>query len=87
MKTYLLILPLFFLLLFSTTLVAQQESPFRSDRSDVELDIKNGDILKCLVQSAKGHGWKLIKAYYDPQGKLVLVFLKDGRTKTYISRD
>ncbi|MEK6151932.1 hypothetical protein WIW50_01665 [Flavobacteriaceae bacterium 3-367] len=64
------------LLLFSLGLMAQEP----------KLDLHNGDVLKCLVQSAENAGWKLIKNYYNSKGKLVLVFTKAGKTKEYVSK-
>ena len=51
-----------------------------------ELNLHNGDVLKCLVQSAENAGWKLIKNYTDSKGKRVLVFIKEERTKEYVSK-
>ncbi|NAS11491.1 hypothetical protein [Poritiphilus flavus] len=71
----------YFLLLLLLMFVNLQAQDSRSG-----LDLTKGDVLKCLVDTAKSDGWHLIKAYYDPKGKLVLIFVKDGQTRTYISR-
>lgn len=49
------------------------------------LDLTKGDVLKCLLQSAENEGWKLIKAFYNSERKLVVIFVKNGKTKQYVS--
>ena len=68
-----------FILLAMSTLYLQANEPSPS------LDLTSGDVLKCLIQAAESQGWSLIKAFHNSEGKLVVIFLKEGKTREYVS--
>ena len=48
-----------------------------------KLDLRNGDVLHCLVSAASHDGWKLISIYTNVDGKRVVVFTKGKNFKKY----
>ncbi len=59
---------------------------FNVSATEIELDLLNPDVRKCLIEASKSEGWKLEALYENKQNKLVFIFSKGNETKTYISK-
>ena len=53
--------------------------------SPLKLDLTKGDVRKALVESNMAHGYTLIAAYNNDEGKLVMVFSNGTDGKRFIS--
>lgn len=51
-----------------------------------KLNLENGDVRKCLIESAEQEGWTVLKPYYNKNGKLVIVVYKGSVTRKYVSK-
>ncbi|MBD0831394.1 hypothetical protein [Aestuariibaculum sediminum] len=50
---------------------------------ELNLNLNNPDVRKCLIDSANEEGWELKAKYLDENDKVVLVFKKDGQVVEY----
>ena len=57
-----------------------------NDAINSSLNLSNPDVRKCLVEATKSEGWKLAALYYNADDKLVMIFEKDHKAKTYMSK-
>ncbi len=55
-------------------------------QDDTGLNLRNGDVLHCLVDAAKSEGWLLISIYDNTENKRVVMFKKGKDFKKYVSR-
>jgi hypothetical protein len=69
---------LLILLLFAGSLSFANISPLK-------VDLTKGDVRKALVESNKAHGYELVSAYYNADGKLVLAFSNGTEGKRFVS--
>ncbi|MFI1770709.1 hypothetical protein [Thalassobellus citreus] len=51
---------------------------------EIELNLRNGDVLHCLISAAEKEGWKLISVYDNIENKRVVVFAKGKDVKRYV---
>ena len=56
------------------------------DTINSSLDLNNPDVRKCLVESTTSEGWKLAAFYSNADEKLVMIFEKGDKVKTYLSK-
>ena len=52
--------------------------------SGMAMDLRNGDVLRCLVDTAGNDGWKLISIYDGVDGKRIVVFKKKDEFRKYV---
>ena len=57
-----------------------------NDAINSSLNLSNPDVRKCLVEATKSEGWKVAALYYNADDKLVMIFEKDHKAKTYMSK-
>ncbi|WP_027138198.1 hypothetical protein [Gaetbulibacter saemankumensis] len=50
---------------------------------ELNLNLNNPDVRKCLIESAGQEGWEHSATYLDADNKVVLVFSKDGKNVSY----
>lgn len=53
--------------------------------SPLKLNLTMGDVRKALVESNMAHGYTLIAAYNNDEGKLVMVFSNGTDGKRFVS--
>lgn len=53
--------------------------------SPLKVDLTKGDVRKALVEANMAHGYELVSAYYNADGKLVLAFSNGTEGKRFVS--
>ncbi len=51
-----------------------------------ELNLKNPDVRKCLIEASQAEGWEVESIYMNSDDKLVYVFSKNNNDRVYISK-
>jgi hypothetical protein len=73
-------------LLFLAMMLVLSANVKADDTINSSLNLNNPDVRKCLVEATEAEGWKLMALYTNADEKLVMVFQKDRKIRTYRSR-
>ena len=53
--------------------------------AELRLNLENPDVRKCLVEATEDEGWELKASYMNDNEKLVMIFVKGTKSRSYTS--